>query len=847
MTRYNAQANEAKWQKIWDQAQVYRAQMSNDKPKYYVLEMLPYPSGNIHMGHVRNYTLGDVVARYKRAKGFNVLHPMGWDAFGLPAENAAFERNLHPAQWTHDNIDSMRRQLKQLGFSFDWKRELSTCSPDYYKHQQQLFIELYQAGLVYQRDAWVNWDPVEQSVLANEQVEDGRGWRSGALVEKRQMRQWFFSISAEAEDLLSAIDELEGWPDKVRTMQRNWIGKSQGAHVSFDLVGQEEPLSVYTTRPDTLFGASFIAISAEHPLAQKLAGQDKALADFIKECQRLGTAEASIETAEKKGYKTKLVAQHPFISDMELPLYVANFVLMDYGSGAIFGCPAHDQRDLDFARRYNLLVKRVVAGPEGEEGAINLEAYTGPGKLINSDFLDGLDIESAKKAAIARLEALGKGRKTTQYRLRDWGVSRQRYWGCPIPFIACSSCGLIPVPQEQLPVTLPKDACFDKPGNPLDHHPDWKYCACPDCGRDAQRITDTLDTFVDSSWYFLRYCAPDSAEPLDKKEVAYWMNVDQYIGGVEHAVLHLLYSRFFMRALKKLGYVTDSEPFKGLFTQGMITHETYKDEEGNWLSPSEIEKQPDGTYCCVKDRRAVRVGPIIKMSKSKRNTIDPQTIIDTYGADTARFFVMSDSPPERDLEWTEAGIDGAWRYVQKLWRLYDEGLAISEGNISDEQGEAEVKLRCMAHKSIMLISEDIEGFHHNKIVAHLYELTNEISRYLSGDTLNMKVLHEVLAITCQLVAPVMPHLAEELWVRLGNTGLVAQSSWPQADTSLLIQDKLILPVQVNGKTRVQIVVAKDASKETVEREATEKANKYLAGKTVRKIIYVPQRIVNIVV
>ena len=761
MTRYNAQAVEKKWQTLWNEQKTFQVELQEDKTKFYMLEMLPYPSGKIHMGHVRNYAMGDVIARYKRAKGFNVIHPMGWDAFGLPAENAAFREGAHPGKWTFENIAQMRKQIKQLGFSFDWTREIATCHSGYYSQQQRLFVAMYQAGMVYEGEGWVNWDPVEQTVLANEQVENGRGWRSGAIIEKRKMRQWFFRITDFAEDLLQGLDELTNWPAKVVHMQRNWIGKSIGAEVKFPLIDQDQSLfnslglkdiNVFTTRPDTLFGASFLALSPEHPIALELAEKDQALKDFIKDYQSQGTSEATAGQTEKKGFKTALSVQHPFDSSLVLPVYVANFVLMSYGSGAIFGCPAHDARDFEFARKYDLPIKRVVAGPDGDSSALSEGPYTGAGKLIGSDFLNGMDSEQGKIAAVERLEQLGLGSKTINYRLRDWGFSRQRYWGCPIPMIDCPTCGPVVVPEEDLPVKLPDDVRFDLMGSPLENHPTFRDCRCPQCHGEAKRFTDTMDTFVDSSWYFLRYLCPRFSQPLDKSVVDAWMPVDQYIGGVEHAVMHLLYARFFMRALHQLGYVKDKEPFTGLFTQGMITHETYKDAKGEWLAPDEIERLSEGKYRDIRpdapQSRSVEVGPIIKMSKSKRNTIEPQTIVDSYGADTARLFVLSDSPPDRDLVWTEQGIDGAWRFIQRIWRVVHLGLekieAQSDAQHSRDLGQSEQDLLRTIHQSIQTVSQAIESISHNKAIASYYIMINSLSDYCDGEAIHGETLRSAL-------------------------------------------------------------------------------------------------------
>ncbi len=673
MSRYNFRETETKWQRVWRERRVFEVAAKPGTPKYYVLEMFPYPSGKLHVGHVRNYTMGDLVARYRRAQGFNVLHPMGWDAFGLPAENAAIAENVHPAIWTYQNIATMRAQLQRMGFAYDWSREIATCHPEYYRHEQKMFLDFLAAGLAYRKESWVNWDPLEHTVLANEQVIDGRGWRSGAIVEKRLLSQWFLRITAFTEELLYALHALDRWPERVRLMQENWIGRSEGARVYFGIAGGDERIEVFTTRQDTLFGASFVALSPNHPLAQRLAEDNPELAEFIAECNRMGTSEAVIETAEKRGCATGLEAIHPFDPNRRVPVYVANFVLMEYGTGAIFGCPAHDQRDLDFARKYGLPVIPVVLPPGADPArfTIGADAYVEDGTLFNSGFLDGLPVAEAKRAAGERLEALGRGERTIAYRLRDWGVSRQRYWGCPIPVIHCSRCGIVPVPERDLPVTLPEDVSFAVPGNPLAHHPIWKHVACPRCGGPAERETDTFDTFFELSWYFLRFCSARDDRAFAREAVDYWMPVDQYIGGVEHAVLHLLYSRFFTRALKQCGYLDLEEPFAGLFTQGMVCHQTYRSEGGEWLFPEEVDRNSGGDYVDPAGRPVV-VGRIEKMSKSKKNVVGLDTIVDTYGADTARLYLLSDSPPERDLEWTETGIEGIWRYVNRLWRMVSE-------------------------------------------------------------------------------------------------------------------------------------------------------------------------------
>jgi leucyl-tRNA synthetase len=850
--RYNFKETERKWQRQWEERKSFAARRDPRRPKYYVLEMFPYPSGRIHMGHVRNYTLGDVVARYKRAQGFNVLHPMGWDAFGLPAENAAIAQNVHPAKWTYENIATMRAQLKSMGLSLDWDREIATCHPEYYRHEQRMFLEMLEAGLAYRKEAMVNWDPVDQTVLANEQVIDGRGWRSGAVVEKRTLSQWFFRITAYSDELLAALEKLERWPAKVRLMQENWIGRSEGARFFFKVKNSDERIEVFSTRPDTLYGASFVALSPNHPLATKLAKKDGKLAAFIAECNRMGTSEATLETAEKQGLDTGLQAIHPFDPTWTLPVYVANFVLMEYGSGAIFGCPAHDQRDLDFARKYKLPVKPVVL-PKGEDPksfSVGNEAYVGDGTLFNSDFLDGKDVPSALKAAIARLKELDQGEGTIAYRLRDWGVSRQRYWGCPIPIIHCEACGIVPVPKDQLPVRLPDDVSFDKPGNPLDHHPTWKHVACPTCGKPARRETDTFDTFVESSWYFARYCSPRSPQAMERPDVDYWLAVDQYVGGVEHAVLHLLYSRFFTRALRRCGYLGIDEPFDGLFTQGMVCHETYRDSDGEWLFPSDVRKE-GGKAVAVGDGHPVAVGRSEKMSKSKKNVVDPTHIIDAYGADTARWFMLSDSPPERDLEWTEAGVQGAWRFAQRLWRMTDDALTrmAPAGAAPEGFDEAATTLRRATHKIVAAVTEDIEAFHFNKAVARIYELANTLEKFEAqpqgGRPWALREAYEALA---RLMGPMMPHLAEEIWAVLGGKGLLCDAAWPKADPALTLDDSVTVAVQVNGKLRATIELPRDCDKAQAEAQALgdERIRRLLDGKPPRKVIIVPNRIVNVV-
>jgi leucyl-tRNA synthetase len=853
MSRYALRAAEQKWQQVWEDRRLFEARVDKTKPKFFAMEMFPYPSGRIHMGHVRNYTLGDLVARYKRARGFNVLHPMGWDAFGLPAEGAAIKRGIHPAKWTYANIAEMRAQLKTMGLSLDWSREIATCSPDYYKHEQAMFLDFLEAGLVYRKESWVNWDPVDHTVLANEQVIDGKGWRSGAPVERRKLNQWFFKITDYAEDLLKSLEKLDRWPDKVRLMQQNWIGRSEGARVRFAIEGRDAPLVVYTTRPDTLFGASFLAIAPDHPLADEVARTNPSLRVFAEECKLLGTSEEALEKAEKKGFDTGLKARHPFLPDVLLPVYVANFVLMDYGTGAIFGCPAHDQRDLEFARKYGRPVVPVVL-PEGadpETFAIGDEAYTEDGRIFHSGFLDGLDVPTAKKTVIDRLEEMGVGERQVQFRLRDWGLSRQRYWGCPIPVLYAEDGTVVPVPRDQLPVTLPEDVDFSRPGNPLDLHPSWKHTTLPD-GRPATRETDTMDTFVESSWYFARYCSPDFADgPCRKEEVDYWLPVDQYIGGVEHAVLHLLYSRFYTRAMKKVGYLSIDEPFQGLFTQGMINHQTFQDEQGNWLEPGKVRKNDAGQWVTVDGERPVKAGRVEKMSKSKLNTIDPTDIIQAYGADTARLFMLSDSPPDRDLEWTDGGIDGAWRYLNRLWRLVEEtkdrlGPAGADPKVAEG---ADLELRRAVHGTIDGVTQAIERFHFNKAVALLRELHNTIDGHLKRSEPAPAVLREAVEMLVRLLNPMIPHVTEEAWESLGHTTLLAETPWPEQDRSLVGADEVTLPIQVNGKRRAEIRVAKGADRAVVEAAALAEPGtiRAMEGKPLKKIVVVPDKIVNVVV
>ncbi|MCE7886512.1 MAG: leucine--tRNA ligase [Alphaproteobacteria bacterium PRO2] len=886
--RYNIKETETKWRQTWESRDSFRVTEDPKKEKYYVLEMFPYPSGRIHVGHVRNYTLGDVVARYRKAKGFNVIHPMGWDAFGLPAENAAIERGEHPHKWTHENIRMMRDQLKSMGLSIDWSREIATCDADYYRHEQKMFLDFYRNGIAYRKESMVNWDPVDNTVLANEQVIDGKGWRTGAPVERRKLNQWFLKITDYADELLESLKNLPRWPEKVRIMQENWIGKSRGLQFKWNIVGSSEQIEVFTTRPDTLFGASFLALAPDHPMSQKLCGDKPEFKKFLAACQAGGTSEVAIEQAEKLGHDTGLKATHPLLG-REIPVYVANFILMDYGTGAIFGVPAHDQRDFEFATKYKLPILPVISpspasanapapsplrereGPAKQEGEGQTEAYTGSGTLMNSEFLNGLDIESAKQRIIDECEKIGNGFGTTQFRLRDWGVSRQRYWGCPIPMIHCEKCGVVPVPEKDLPVTLPPDVTFDKPGNPLERHPTWKNVKCPSCKSDARRETDTFDTFFESSWYQFRYCDPKNENlPFAKDKAAYWMPVEQYIGGVEHAVLHLLYARFFTKAMRDCGYTEVSEPFTGLFTQGMVTHETYQDEKGAWLFPTDVKKDGE-KFVTVKDGKPVKVGGIVKMSKSKKNVVDPEDILSTYGADAARLFILSDSPPERDLEWTESGIEGAWRYVNKLHRMINESLPLLplpngeragvRGPLPEFSKEA-LTLRRATHKTIKGVGEDIEAFAMNKAVAKVRELSNAISEHChpgspichpgeSRDRVDESLawaLRESIETLVILMNPMMPHLAEELWEILGHKTLLVETPWPKADPALLVQESVTIGVQVNGKLRAQITLPSNADQKTAEQTALGEpgVQKALEGLQVRKVIVVPGRIVNVV-
>ena len=834
--RFDHKSADARWQAEWEARGTFHADDASPRPKTYVLEMFPYPSGRIHVGHVRNYTMGDVLARYRRMRGYEVLHPMGWDAFGMPAENAAMEKGVHPGDWTRANIAAMRDALKKIGFALDWSRELATCEPDYYGQEQALFLDLYEAGLVYRRESAVNWDPVDMTVLANEQVIDGRGWRSGALVERRKLDQWFLRITDFADELLDGLKSLDQWPEKVRTMQENWIGRSRGLRFRFALaepIPGHDGLEVYTTRPDTIFGASFAAIAADHPIALALAAADARAAEFIAECRQSGTAAAEIETAEKKGYDTGLRVIHPLDPSWTLPLFVANFVLMDYGTGAIFGVPGHDQRDLDFARKYALPVTRVVArSPLDADEPIQDEADGAPGVIVNSGFLDGMGVEEAKAAVIARAEGEGWGEGTTVYRLRDWGVSRQRYWGTPIPIVHCEGCGPVAVPKDQLPVVLPEDVSFDLPGNPLDRHPTWKHVACPSCGAPARRETDTLDTFVDSSWYFIRFASQPADRPFYPAVAESWLPVGQYIGGVEHAILHLLYARFWTRALHRIGRIGVTEPFTGLFTQGMVTHETYQDPAGQWLAPEEVS---GGTVIATGER--VTVGRVEKMSKSKKNVIDPHGMLDRYGADAVRFFMLSDSPPERDLPWSEAGIEGCARFVGRVWKLVQAARGANEGAGADSALDREV------HRAIAGVAADIEALSFNKAVAKLYGLVNAIEKAAPSSSRDAAVRALLL-----LASPMIPHLAEEAWALLGDGNLIADASWPANDPARLVDEEVTIAIQVNGKLRDTLIAPRGTDRPALEALAlgSDKVLRLLEGRTPKKVIVVPDRLVNLV-
>ena len=838
--RYHPKDTEAKWQVTWDQAGDFCVDTETAKRPYYVLEMFPYPSGKIHMGHVRNYVIGDVMARFARAKGYDVLHPMGWDAFGLPAENAAIERGVAPQDWTLQNIAAMQVQLKKLGLSYDWGRSFATCDPEYYRHEQAFFLDFYQRGLAYRRESWVNWDPVEHTVLANEQVVDGKGWRSGAPIEKKKLAQWFLKITDYSEALLSGLNDLTDWPEAVTLMQKNWIGKSSGAHINFDIqnkTGQQiDTVTVFSTRPETLFGAAFVAIAPHHPLAEALAHQDADLSAFIAECDAAGTSEAAIESQEKKGYDTGLLAVHP-MGGGNVPLYVANFVLMDYGTGAVFGCPAHDARDYAFAESYGLPIRRVV---DSDRPLPDTESE---GVMIHSDGLDGLSVADAKEAAIKKLDALAKGSRKITYRLRDWGVSRQRYWGCPIPIMYCGDCGIVPVPKDQLPVTLPSDVVFSGGGNPLAAHPTWKHVSCPQCGGKAERETDTFDTFFESSWYFFRYINPQG-DPFTQPEVLkQWLPVNHYIGGIEHAVMHLLYARFFTLALNTLGLSPVTVPFQKLLTQGMVCHASYKRADGVWLYPEDVIIQ-GGAAQCRTTGQAVTVGRAEKMSKSKKNLVDPEAIIEAYGADTARLFVLSDTPPERDMEWSEDGLEGAWRYGQRVYRLAHKAIEAGRGG-----GAPERSVLVLMNKTLRDVAEDLSQCHTNRAIARIRELSNCLEALNPSNPADQAGLWEGTRVVLMLLSPFMPHLTEELWQAMGESARLSKTVWPAPDPAYLQQTEVTLAVQINGKRRGEITVATDADVASIEQMALSDPQilPYLSGQTVKKVIVVPGRIVSVVV
>ncbi len=851
--KYNSRVVEKKWQSYWSDQKLFESKILEGKKKYYILEMFPYPSGKIHMGHVRNYTLGDVIARYKRAQGFNVMHPMGWDAFGLPAENAAIENKTSPKKWTYENISTMKNQLKQMGLSIDWSRELATCDKLYYQNQQKLFLEFYRQNLIYKKESLVNWDPIENTVLANEQVIEGKGWRSGADVEQKKLSQWFFKITDYADNLLNALDRMNGWPEKVRTMQKNWIGKSFGCEIDFEISTnrdefKEEKIRIFTTRPDTIFGATFCALSPFHPLVDRLIINDKALETQVNEMRAQKISEESIAKNEKVGIQTDLFIKHPLIENKVLPVYIANFILMDYGSGAIYGCPAHDQRDLDFANKYNLEVIQVIDPSDNVKFDRN-NAYTGNGKLMNSKFLNNLSIEDAKQVIIKKVEELNLGKKTVNFRLRDWGISRQRYWGCPIPIMYREDGEVIEVPENQLPLELPEDIDLNVSGNPLDNHPTWKYTKCPDTGMNAIRETDTLDTFVDSAWYFLRFCSPhDTNVPFKITEINYWMPVDQYVGGVEHAILHLLYSRFFTKALGIKGM---EEPFDSLFTQGMVCHNTFQDDSKSWVFPSDVEKR-GSEYVQVSTGKPVTMGEIESMSKSKKNVIDPESIIDTYGADSARWFMLSDSPPEKDINWTESGINGAWKICQKIWKiaLANHKSLSKPFKISDSiNNENALNLMKVVHENLNAITQSIEKFQMNVAIAKVFEMVNAISKFEIKDEMDRQAVIESLHILFRVIEPMIPHLAEECWSLTGKKSSLVSEPWPKTNSKYLENKEVTVVIQVNGKRRGEVIVPKDSSENEVQKEMQNIKNikDALSGRNILKLIYVPNKIMNIVV
>ena len=851
--KYNPRAIESKWQSYWHKNNTFKSELNKNKEKYYILEMFPYPSGKIHMGHVRNYTLGDVVARYKRARGFNVMHPMGWDAFGLPAENAAIENNISPGKWTYENIDTMRSQLQSMGLSIDWGREVATCDKDYYHQQQKLFLKFYKEDLIYKKESLVNWDPVENTVLANEQVIDGKGWRSGAEEKQKKLSQWFFKITLHANNLLESLEGMPGWPEKVKTMQKNWIGRSIGCEINFEIesaYSQYKPktLEIFTTRPDTIFGATFIAVSPFHPIVDDILECDTDIVEEIKKLRSLKLNEETISKNEKIGIPTKLSIKHPFIKNKKLPLFIANFILMDYGTGAIYGCPAHDQRDFDFAKKYNLEIINVIK-PLDTNSAEDNQAYTGEGYLINSSFLDGLSISDAKEKIIHEIEKIRIGKKTINYRLRDWGISRQRYWGCPIPILYREDGEIIPVPEKNLPVELPDEIDLSQSGNPLENHPEWKFTTCPHTGMKAIRETDTLDTFVDSAWYFLRFCSPQSDAPFNENEINYWMPVDQYVGGIEHAILHLLYSRFFTKALK---IKKINEPFKSLFTQGMVCHATFKNKDGAWVFPSDVEEK-NGKYYQISSGLDVTMGANESMSKSKKNIIDPEEIIKNYGSDSARWFMLSDSPPERDINWSDAGIHGSWRFCQKIWATITSNIKILNDknvNLAQKGGSPDaIRLLQKTYQSLDAVTRSIEGFQMNVGVAKIYELINHISKFRVTEDSEKNALSISLKILIRIIEPMVPHLAEECWSLCGNNSSLASEPWPDIDEKYLLKETVKIVIQINGKRRAEVETKIGASEDEVMEEikSIKSVNDQMKNSTVIKNIFVPNKILNIVI
>tara|TARA_B100001057_G_scaffold68898_1_gene62677 strand:- start:4470 stop:7016 length:2547 start_codon:yes stop_codon:yes gene_type:complete len=845
--RYNPKITENKWQSYWEDQKTFESKVDKNKEKYYILEMFPYPSGKIHMGHVRNYTLGDVIARYKRATGYNVMHPMGWDAFGLPAENAAIENKISPKDWTYKNIETMKSQLMKMGLSIDWSRELATCDKNYYHQQQKLFKQFYKENLIYKKESLVNWDPVENTVLANEQVIDGKGWRSGADVEQKKLSQWFFRITDFVEDLMNSLEKMNGWPEKVRTMQKNWIGKSVGCEIEFKIINkgkeiERKTLEIFTTRPDTIFGATFCALSPFHPLVDEILSHNDDKSDLINKMRSQKINEETVSKNEKEGIKTDLFIEHPFLKDKILPIYIANFILIDYGSGAIYGCPAHDQRDLDFANKYQLDVIQVIK-PDKDETFDGLNAYTGLGKLMNSEFLDGLSIEDAKEQIISKLEEFKIGTSKVNYRLRDWGISRQRYWGCPIPILYREDGEILMVPDDQLPIELPEDIDLSSPGNPLDKHPTWKYTTCPETGMKAIRETDTLDTFVDSAWYFLRFCSPNnSGLPFDDDEINYWMPVDQYVGGIEHAILHLLYARFFTKALNIKNI---SEPFESLFTQGMVCHNTYKNENGAWVYPDDVQEDSQGLVQ-ISTGQSVNEGPNEAMSKSKKNVIDPESIITHYGADSARWFMLSDSPPERDINWSLSGIQGSWKFCQKIHSLVEKNLSLfSENDEVSQLNSGKSELLTEIHKCLKDITQSIEKFQMNVSVAKIYEIVN----HLSKSEKDRAATKQGLEILIRIIEPMMPHLAEECWSMINKKTVLSEVPWPKVNEDYTMQSSVTIVVQVNGKRRGELIANVGISENEVMNEilSIKNISEMIENKEIKKVIFVQDKIINLVI